>query len=207
MSKYYNEFYKGSPSQFQIDLLEILLKDEENPNVLEIGSGNGFLLNYMKDNNIKCGGVEILDYLYDNSKKQSFEMYKSVFDVEYKKFNCIYMNNVIEHMKLEEIYYVLKNFNGKIIISTPDIRMEGVAFKLPQRNRQSFWDDYQHIKPYTPTALQRLLNDFSFEIIELQRVKNKYGNKYKDFIIESYYKWLEFFTGIKHPFYIKAKSV
>ena len=206
MSKYYNEFYKGSPSQFQIDLLDILLKEEKNPNVLEIGSGNGFLLNYMKDNNIKCGGVEILDYLYDNSTKQGFEMYKSVFDVEYEKFNCIYMNNVIEHMRLEEVYYVLKHFKGKIIISTPDIRMEGVAFKLPQRNRQSFWDDYQHIKPYTPTALQRLLLDFNFEVLEVERVKTKIFSL-KNFIIESYYILLDKLTGIKQPFYIKAKSV
>lgn len=202
---YYNQYYQGTELGLQINLLEKL--GPINGKILEVGSGKGELLNFFKEQNISYAGVEILDSLCEKLNDDGHEVYKSIYEVPLEDFNYIFMCSVIEHMKFEEVEYILNNFKGTILIETPDIRIDYALLRIPFKNKLSFWDDYQHIKPYTPTSLKRLMVDYGFEVIGDGRVKIPLANKIKYIILESIAKLNEIISGIQHPYYMVARKV
>ncbi len=202
--KYYNEYYDGTDINLQIKLLVKL--DVKNGKILEIGSGQGNLLKVFKQNNVPYAGVEIIDEVYQQLLNDGHNVYKSIYEVPLDDFEYLFMCSVIEHMSFEEVKYLLDNFNGKLVIETPDVRIDGAFLRVPFKNKLSFWDDYQHVKPYTPTSLKRLLLDSNYNIIEDGRVKTCVKNKIKYFILEGIAILNEIISGIKHPYYVIAEK-
>jgi len=77
-----------------------------------------------------------------------------------KTFDFVFIKSVIEHIDrtdffLSEIHRVLKN-KGIVIIFTPDFT----------KQKDFFYDDYTHIKPFTLASLQMALLLNGFEVKE-----------------------------------------
>lgn len=103
-----------------------VVKNQEG-NILEIGPGYGRLMLRL----IKIGkeviGLEMSENLVNKIKEKGLEVIKgNACDIPFEKnkFSCVCMEEVIEHIKeqdiaLKEIYRVLKP-GGSLIISTPN---------------------------------------------------------------------------------------
>ncbi len=134
----------------------------------DIGCGDRFLEKPISDEGMHYMGFDIHDL---NLEKDPFKINDNTLDV-------ILNYSVIEHLSdpsnfLQESYRCLKP-GGVIVIETPN-------WKKSYRN---FFDDYTHIKPYTPESLSRILLDFGYaQIIDFPNLRCKsdwaYTNKYK----------------------------
>ena len=91
---------------------------------------------------------------------QDLNLEKDAFKIKDDTLDVILNYSVIEHLSdpsnfLQESYRCLKP-GGVIVMETPN-------WKKSYRN---FFDDYTHVKPYSPQSLSRLLLDFGFSRIQ-----------------------------------------
>lgn len=136
--------------------------------VADIGCGDRFLEKPISDERMQYIGFDFDDL---NLEKDSFKIKDDSLDV-------ILNYSVIEHLFdpsnfLQESYRCLKP-GGVIVIETPNWK----------KSYLNFFDDYTHIKPYSPESLTRLLLDFGFtQVFDFPNLRCKsawsYTNKYK----------------------------
>jgi SAM-dependent methyltransferase len=110
---------------------------------------------------------------------------------------------VIEHIQnpeiyLSEIYRVLKP-NGLVYLSTPNWQMD----------KKNFYNDPTHVKPYTPTSLERVFRMFGFRNAKTfpgLRCKPLWFYKGKYRFLKAYYLFP--FTGTNKlaPSFLKGHS-
>jgi SAM-dependent methyltransferase len=115
--------------------------------VLDLGSGDQFLKPSFQKRNFAYSSLDITDCNFESD----------IFPYSDCTFDCVVSLAVVEHLRdpsnfLGESLRVLKP-GGFIWLSTPN--WHHCAHK--------FYDDYTHVKPYTPTSLVKLLSDFGFE--------------------------------------------
>ncbi len=116
----------------------------------DIGCGDRFLEKPISDEGMQYIGFDIHD----------LNLEKNPFKIKDDALNVILNYSVIEHLSdpsnfLQESYRCLKP-GGVIVIETPN-------WKKSYRN---FFDDYTHVKPYSPHSLSTLLLDFGFSRIQ-----------------------------------------
>ena len=120
-------------------------------NILDLGAGDNFL----ESSFIKLGSNYFpLDFDRCNFESEKFPFSDCSMDL-------VISLAVLEHITdpnnyFSEIFRVLKP-NGLIWISTPNWQM---CFK-------DFYNDYTHVKPYTPTSLKNIAKDFDFADINI----------------------------------------
>lgn len=121
-------------------------------NILDVGCGQGRYLIPLARDHVVIG--------IDSSHLQVNEMrargHKVLHTSELllldKQFDYIIMSHIIEHIPPASIvqffntYLSLLKSSGHLLIASPLLH-------------QGFYDDYDHIKPYTPKALQILFSD------------------------------------------------
>mgnify|MGYP003133308626 CR=1 FL=1 len=119
--------------------------------VLDVGSGDGGFAVYCNRPDMfmlegNPDSVKFLKTQFPNVVEGRLPMLP--FDNE--QFDVIHMSHVIEHLRPEEVYTTLKEFErcckpgGAIVISAP-LLWEG------------FYDDLSHIKPYSPGILKKYM--------------------------------------------------
>ena len=110
---------------------------------LDVGTGDGYLLSKLNCHKFK---------IEKGGKKIS------------KKFDYIFLLDVIEHLQLNEIDDYFKyfarslNFFGKLIISTPNIN----NFQM----LSSFWDAPTHVRPFSSQTISDLAEVYGFFVYE-----------------------------------------
>ena len=123
------------------------LKEINNDSILlDVGSGDGSLINYLSSKKISCDGCDIND--------ANLEIDPLPF--QNSSFTHVLLYSVIEHIKntnhiIEEIKRVLKN-DGILIIITPNFRY----------SYDTFYDDPTHVKPFTDKGIFELLKITNF---------------------------------------------
>jgi SAM-dependent methyltransferase len=117
--------------------------------LLSIGSGDGVHEQIFKS---IVGSLNV----FELNNVERYDAEKDKIPYEAESFDFVFIKSVIEHIRntdlfLSEIRRVLKK-GGKVIILTPDY----------QRQKDFFFDDYTHVKPFTRTSLNMalLLNNF-----------------------------------------------
>ena len=120
--------------------------------ILDLGSGDGAFVEVCKKQKIEAFALDAY------SHEINFENDKIPFDDEF--FDFVSLTSLIEHIFnpkiiLEEINRVLKK-DGIIIITTPNFKY---SYKI-------FYDDPTHVRPYTKSSIERLLDFYDFEIVK-----------------------------------------
>lgn len=99
------------------------------------------------------------------AKAKMYEVYDNLKKVK-GKFDLVIVNEVIEHLYRKEITEFFEktkeilDSNGKIIIST---RNPNEFYNM------RFWENWQHTRPFTITAMREMANHFGFRIIKVIR--------------------------------------
>ena len=157
----YNEYsYPTRNLQFIEDLMLYIIKEsgiKTNHTILSIGSGDEVHEDFLK---VYCNDVFILNdkKIYDAEKDYIPSRENYYIPCKENYYNFVFIKSVIEHINntdlfLSEIYRVLKH-GGKLIILTPDY----------QKQKDFFYDDYTHIKPFTLTSLKMAVQLNNFKI-------------------------------------------
>lgn len=103
---------------------------KKGDDILEIGFGEGLFLEWASQSGFNINGIEINHDFYTLAQKKGFKVYlgdlKDVINELEKKYNGIFLFDVLEHMTLEEIldlFYLLKRVlkkNGTILTRSPN---------------------------------------------------------------------------------------
>ena len=161
--------------------------------ILDVGSGNGAILNYYTKRGYKTVGLDVSEKLVKEASAKfpetKFIFYDGLnFPLEDASFDTVLLNDVLEHISYEdieqvmaEIYRVLKQ-NGVVYISVmnrwqviephllvpfmtwfPKIAWYSIAKKLTGQ-------DYLRVWPYTRTKLESLLERQHFSFTDLTHI-------------------------------------
>lgn len=142
-----------------LELLDISIG--ENLTVLEVGCGNGWALSYHHPN-IHYIAVDRSDFHAVDLRRKGVEFYKvdmatTPLPINNSSVNLIILNHVIEHVANSESFILelrrVLSSPGAIYIRTPNVL----------RTKWKFWDDFDHLKPFTPHALEHLMRAVGFK--------------------------------------------
>lgn len=149
------------------NLYHLILKRIKGNNVLDIGSGNGFLINLLEKNGRETVGVEPNQELVEMAKEQFPKLTLLCSSVKElnkigNKFSTITMIDVLEHieddgLQIQQIYQLLKD-KGCLVLVVP-------AFPFLYGIRDK---DQGHYRRYTRKELIQKLLKSDFKIIEMR---------------------------------------
>lgn len=143
-------------------------------NLLDIGSGSGYFLNYMKKHNWPVTGIENDKGARDFSI-QNFEVdvYATdhLFKLKGNTFSVITLWHVLEHMHqlekvMRQIHHILHD-KGTLVIALPN------CTSFDAVHYQSFWAAYdvpRHLWHFSPASFQKLSDQYGFQIITKKRM-------------------------------------
>lgn len=149
------------------------------PELLDIGSGFGMMLQTAKSMGFNATGVEFCKPLADRAREQGFDIYNcDVADMKSElSFDVITMMDIIEH--LVDPVAILKSLrtrlkpNGELILYTPDHSslIVSVASWLYRLGRTSAIDNIfacTHTCFFTSKTLQSTVEKAGFEVVEVR---------------------------------------
>ncbi len=195
-SKIEDELIKAQT--YCLSLVEAFLP--KRGSLLEIGSGNGYLLRIAKERGWHPLGHEIdCESAKKVSEKIGMEMLCGEFtalEINYK-FDAVMMLHVLEHLKdpvkhIKKINSLLKN-SGILFIALPNIQSRSGLFKfgleklkIKKKNVAAYYDTGHHLWYYTPFTIRKFLEMSGFEIIRIysgEKINLKRG-KFVNYLAE-----------------------
>lgn len=153
----------------------IIKKYSDKGSLLDIGAGNGYFANYMKNKNWLVDGVEpnitARKYAQNNF---SIELKDEDFldETEHEKYDVITMWHVLEHVsklseRITQISRLIKN-NGKIFIAIPNINSKDAEFY------KKYWaglDTPRHLWHFSEKDIKNLLQNTDLQLIKTKGLK------------------------------------
>ena len=150
--------------------------------ILDIGSGRGFTLYYLKKyyHYKEAVGTQLNKTAVEFSRKKLglTIYYKDLLNIDFgkEKFDLITMWHVLEHVTRPEEYIrkikMLLSRKGKIVIEVPN-------FNSWTRNLTGkYWlglDPEYHLTFFTPKTISRLLKKYQFKIIQIHTFSLEYS--------------------------------
>jgi len=128
---------------------------KKNATILDIGCGEGRYIIPLSKEGHHCVGVDINPILVHRLKEMGLDAYTPAdLNCSNDSFDYVIMSHIIEHISPAQFIPFMDNYisklkvGGKLIISTPMLYDE-------------FYDDYDHIKPYTPKSITVLYSDYT----------------------------------------------
>jgi len=166
--------------------------------ILEIGSGYGFFLKFLKNKGCNIEGVEISEIRRNYSKKKvNCKIHNINFNEnhihEIGEFDIITMFQVLEHISepiqfLKNIKSIMKE-NGKLIIEVPNL--SDIQIKNNLEYKKWFWQ-VAHVSYYNPQTLKNVLKKVGFVNVEINGLQ-RYG-------LENMFHWkILKKPQLKHP--------
>lgn len=147
------ESNKMSFYEYEFEQVLSLIR-RQGSKILDVGCGQGRYLVPLSESH-EVVGVDISKSQVDAMRRKNFNVIEPM-DVERlnSDFDYIIISHVIEHIYPSELIQFLDFYidrlkhDGSLIIATPLLYDE-------------FYDDYDHIKPYTPKSLEVLFSDYN----------------------------------------------
>lgn len=173
--------------------------------ILDFGCGVGNFLELCKQEGLQASGFDPNPHALKQCRVRGLDCSSEWPNLS--QFDGMLMVCVIEHMQPAEVWRILAAFRGIIVIHSDEPREIWTPWRL---KRSSFWDDFEHVRPYTPLALRSMLESHGFELIETGRAKyrvplNSIKNVTK-FIAEKYFDAVSKVTGVTSPHYAVARK-
>lgn len=129
--------------------------------ILDVGCGDGVLLELCKEAGLDCEGGEVSQPLVENLRRRFGEAAihgSSLVHIPPETFDVVFLINVIEHVEdplelLEQVYQVLRP-GGIVLIHAPNFG------GLPARLRGPHWHQIAplvHLYYFTPATLRKVI--------------------------------------------------
>ena len=170
----------------RIELLEHFININLNVNsnseksFLDVGCGEGFVLQHFKDKNWKIAGLDFSTHgvRKNNPSIEEFitqgDIYRSIYDLTNLrvKFSVIFLGNVLEHVlnpdDLVEIIKPLLSENGLFCITVPNDFSKLQKHLLKESLVTSeYWLTYpDHLNYFNLETLGNLLHEKGFDVID-----------------------------------------
>ncbi len=192
----------STPMKFQKEIIDVLPKDKE-AKIIDLGCGYGRLLNSLKSMGYKnLYGVEIGKEESQFLKHKGFNIINTDI-IEFlksnkEKFDVIFMMDVLEHFKKDEIVEILpllkRMQKGSIIIRVPNAE---AIFK-----GSIMYGDFTHETFFTKRSFIQLFKVFGFEDVRVYPAysfSDTLKGKVKKAIYLSYVKWYKFLLSLDNP--------
>jgi 2-polyprenyl-3-methyl-5-hydroxy-6-metoxy-1,4-benzoquinol methylase len=153
--------------KYFLDMLYPTHSYREKLSILEIGGGDGWALSY-KNKRIKRKVMIDCDDTYKKKLvSEGVEFYKLELgkdNIQFKGvFDLIILNHVIEHVAdynkaITQLHQFIKP-KGYVLVRCPNVLV----------NKHAFWNDFTHVKPYTPSSLEKAFQSYGFKKILLSK--------------------------------------
>jgi methionine biosynthesis protein MetW len=155
-----------------------------NKKVLDLGCGNGLIMERIRDAGNIVIGVEISKAGILESRKKGFKVYELSLNYQWskrirEKFDVVFAGEIIEHIFdtdkfLTNVKGVLHD-GGNLIVTTPNLASLGRRIALlfgrnPYIETTCRLDDAGHIRYFTLKTLTNLLEENSFKVKEFESV-------------------------------------
>jgi len=166
---YGNKSFRECAEFFEIEAVRAGI--EKGDRLLEIGFGEGLFLDWARESGFNISGVEINHDFYVLAKERGHNVYlgdaKEVLQNLDKKYNGIFLFDVLEHLSLEEVSGLFDFFRtilgkkGKILARVPN---GGSPFGRYLQN-----SDATHVTALTGSKLQDIAQ---LSGLEVKRIYN-----------------------------------
>lgn len=146
--------------------------------VVEIGSNDGTLLKFFKDQGINVLGIEPVEKIAEIAKKKGLDVITDYFGLLVarkigKRADLVVANNVFAHIDdmknvMAGIKHILKD-NGLFVFE-----VHTLTDMLDNNRYENIY--HEHLSYYTVSALANFLKKWDFEIIEVKRIDTHFGS-------------------------------
>lgn len=164
--------------------------DIKNKRVLDIGTGNGYLLEVLKEMDADCYGTDISKYSVQIAgekfpgKVQCGRL--ETLDMNDQKFDIVFLTDVLEHFSapkrvLHAVNRLLKP-DGLMFIISPNT--DSLSRKL--LGRKWFQYKYEHVMYFNRASLEKLLEKTQFKLLEFKKNKKKFTISYYYYYFQKY---------------------
>lgn len=165
----------------EIRIAEVLKIIGTKKKVLDLGCGDGFFMERIKNMDNEVTGIEISENAIIKARNRGFKVYDVSLENNWSekisdKFDIIFGGEIIEHVFdtdnfLKNIKNLLKE-GGSLIITTPNIASLGrrlllLLGKNPLIETTARENDAGHIRYFTRDSLGKLLMENDFKIITM----------------------------------------
>lgn len=187
LDEYYSQYSQGDAYDYWKEAtfyghnfyLSLVEKYTRPGKLLDIGSGNGHLLEAAKSRGWSITGYDVdeestqrvADRL--NEKIYSGDFFSCEFEGDY---DLISMHQVLEHLKepnayLDKVHELLKD-DGHFFIAVPNIKSLANRFKrfmernnLRRKNIGKYYDTSHHLSYFEPDTLKKMLDLHGFKVL------------------------------------------
>lgn len=152
---------------------------------LDVGCGEGIFGNLLKQKfNAEIWGIEINDRSAEIARKKidkvlKGDIVKLLNDIPKSYFDCIYFNDVLEH--IVNPFYVLKNIknnlrkDGVIVCSIPNVRYFFNLYNLLIKKQWVYEDegilDKTHLRFFTKKSILNMFKDLGYTVLEIEGIR------------------------------------
>ena len=161
--------FEGTPEKNLPRLQPFVHSFRNCSNVLDIGCGEGLMLELLRDAGTKASGIDIDPDRVATAHAKGLEA-KTGEAHDYLRakkgeFDGIFLRHIIEHfdgldgLRLLHLCRKALQSSGVIIVITPNFRMPEVA-------EQMFWLDITHRRPYPLPLLQHIFATLGIDVVE-----------------------------------------
>lgn len=182
-----------------------------NKRILDVGSGTGYFLDFMKKSDYEVLGVEVDEaartFAADNFGLTIHSPSKLLSNGIEEKFGAITMWHVLEHVHDPDAYFQayqnLLSENGILAIAVPNCDSYDAAH---YKKHWAAYDVPRHLWHFTPPTIKKLAAKNGFDLIEKKRLP--YDAFYCSLLSEKYKgNSLYFISGFLHGGISWLKSI
>lgn len=151
---------------------------------LDVGCAEGIFSSQLKtEKNVETWGIEMVKDAADKAKSKLDNVLTGTFDEVYdslpkKYFDCIFFNDVLEHMAYPEDCLIKAKENladgGHILASIPNMRyievLRELIFKKDWIYKDSGTQDKTHLRFYTEKSMKRMIEDCGYKIERMEGI-------------------------------------
>ena len=182
---------EAKKNTFQSQLGKLLkYVNPEQKKLLDVGTGNGYLLEVAEKMGFDCYGLDVSDYSTEvASQKFPGRIFKGTLEEgKYKTnyFDVVTMTDILEHLAnpvsaVKEVDRILKPGGYLFIISPNSGSVTRFAF-----GKNWFQHKYEHTFYFNKKSLSCLLEKFGFDLVEFRNNIKKFSLTYYYYYFKKY---------------------